>query len=181
MGGGRLDAGKAVEMAYKMAQPPGVIKIKNRDFYRNRTFEFKNAPYDITIENQKFRDSVKADFIARNYIGLKNALLSPNSNGNISIAIDPSALSDSPRLKTAQRTLSNKKAGKSSFSDGKTFQLKYFLKNGIRENIDLRHPYDPVQTRSTPSLLFTLNTNGRGYCNSGDIQYTVKEQLFYSK
>jgi len=90
LGAGRLDAGKAVEMAYQMAQEQDTLVISGRDFYRDWFFEIKNAPYAITIENQTFRDSIRAEFTARNFISLeKDVLLEPTGEGYIEFKIDP--------------------------------------------------------------------------------------------
>jgi len=89
LGAGRLDAGKAVEMAYRMAQEHDTLKINGRDFYRNWRFVIKNAPEVIEIENETFRDSMQVEFTAREEIILKDGvLLRPNEAGSIELKID---------------------------------------------------------------------------------------------
>lgn len=96
LGAGRLDVGKAVEMAYRMQQATDTLKINGRDFYRDWEFEIKNAPYAIEIENETFRDTLKVDFTAREVIILKaGTFLSPQNyangkSGAISLKIDGS-------------------------------------------------------------------------------------------
>ena len=88
LGAGRVDAYKAVKMAKQMKEMNGNVVISNRDFYR---FDFKlnNAPFNITINNQTFRDSSTVDFKARNAIKLKpNTVLRPDSKGYIKLSID---------------------------------------------------------------------------------------------
>lgn len=90
LGAGRLDAYRAVKMAYEMQLQEGTVEVANRDFYR---FDFKlfSSPYQIDIKNQTFRDSSTVDFKARKRIHLKpGTRLSPDSNGFVKLAIDPS-------------------------------------------------------------------------------------------
>lgn len=49
----------------------------------------------------------------------------------------------------------------SSFFDGKTFELDYFIKDNLREEVDLVHPNDPTgnSTLSIPVLIFSFNTD----------------------
>lgn len=186
MGAGRLDAYKAVKMAYKMAQPNDFIEIKNRDFYRDWSFEIKNSPYGIKINNEKFRESIKVDFTARNYIELENTVLEPNSNGSTILSIDPTIpLPSSARI--SQNRNSKKATVSTSFFDGKIFQLEYFLKNGVQENLDLVNPNDPSgsTSRSVPFIEFTFNMESdklevdiSGYCNVTSAKYVANETDF---
>ncbi len=99
LGAGRLDAGKAVEMAYQMAQEYDTLEIYGRDFYRDWEFEIKNAPYAIEIENETFRDSIQVHFTARNFIDLKEGVYLAPDTGSILLEIDknrPLALQEPP-------------------------------------------------------------------------------------
>lgn len=44
-----------------------------------------------------------------------------------------------------------------TFFDGKTFELEYFLKNNVREELDLRNPNDPSgnTSRGIPEIRFS--------------------------
>lgn len=89
LGAGRVDAYKAVKMAYDMQLQKGIVEVKDRDFYR---FDFKlfSSPYQIELENQTFRDSSTVDFKARKRIQLKpGTQLAPDKNGFVKLAIDP--------------------------------------------------------------------------------------------
>lgn len=89
LGAGRIDAYKAVKMAHDMQQKTGTVDVSGRDFYR---FEFtlKSSPYQIAIQNQRFRDSATVDFKARKRIHLKSGThLKPDENGFVKLSIDP--------------------------------------------------------------------------------------------
>lgn len=89
LGAGRVDAYRAVKMAYDMQLEKGIVEVSNRDFYR---FDFKlfSSPYQIEIKNQTFRDSTTVDFKARNRIHLKPGThLAPDKNGFVKLSIDP--------------------------------------------------------------------------------------------
>jgi len=90
LGAGRVDAYRAVKMAYDMQLDKGTVEVANRDFYR---FDFKlfSSPYQIEIKNQTFRDSSTVDFKARKRIHLKpGTRLAPDANGYVKLSIDPS-------------------------------------------------------------------------------------------
>lgn len=89
LGAGRVDAYRAVKMAYDMQLEKGIVEVAHRDFYR---FDFKlfSSPYQIEIKNQTFRDSATVDFNARKRIHLKpGTRLSPDKNGFVKLSIDP--------------------------------------------------------------------------------------------
>lgn len=89
LGAGRVDAYKAVKMAYDMQLEKGVVDVSGRDFYR---FNFKlfSSPYQINIQNQTFRDSSTVDFKARKSIQIKaGTKLQPDQNGFVKLSIDP--------------------------------------------------------------------------------------------
>lgn len=89
-GAGSLHTGKAVKMSYDMLQSDMHALIENQNFHR---WNFKlNAPYNIRIRNQKFTDSVKVDFTAKNEIIIENeTVLLPSEKGEILLKIDPDA------------------------------------------------------------------------------------------
>ena len=89
LGSGRVDAYRAVKMARETKALFGNLEIENRDFYRFN-FKIENAPYNITLRNQTFRDSSTVDFKARNSIVLKpNTALRPDKLGFMKLSIDP--------------------------------------------------------------------------------------------
>lgn len=176
LGAGRLDAGKAVRMAYKMAQPFDTIKIENRDFYRNWKFEINNAPYGIMIKNEKFRDSIKVDFKGRDFIELENTTLSPNASGSIFLSINQgNALRNFNNTKQISNYNNNNNTF--DFFEGKTFQLEYFLKNGVKELFSANYNQSP----KPPYIVFLKNDNSSqlyakidGFCNLTDTKYKIE-------
>ncbi|MBT8276916.1 MAG: S8 family serine peptidase [Bacteroidia bacterium] len=89
LGSGRVDAYKAVKMARDMKELMGNVNVSGRDFSRFH-FRLKNSPYNITVENQTFRDSSSVAFTARHGIVLKpGTRLAPDKNGYVSLGIDP--------------------------------------------------------------------------------------------
>jgi len=89
LGAGRVDAYRAVKMAYEMQLDQGTVEVANRDFYR---FDFTlfSSPYQIEIKNQTFRDSSTVNFKARKRIHLKpGTRLAPDKNGFVKLSIDP--------------------------------------------------------------------------------------------
>ena len=68
--------------------------------------------------------------------------------------------------------------------DGKTFELSHFLKDGVREELDLEHPNGPSGNSSLhiPYLEYTFNTtsnqlesNISGYCNGTNAKYIINQ------
>ncbi|MFK8060548.1 MAG: T9SS type A sorting domain-containing protein [Polaribacter sp.] len=64
-----------------------------------------------------------------------------------------------------------------SFFDSKSYQLKYFLKNGVQEDFDFTH-HNGQGTRNAPIIKFLLNnetnlleTDISGYCNNTKVKY----------
>lgn len=177
LGAGRLDAGKAVEMAYKMAQPNDFIDIEDRDFYRDWAFEIKNAPYGIKISNEKFRDSIKVDFTAKNFIEIENSIIEPNSLGYSILSIDPNIPIPSMNRGFVKVKKYNN-TNNISFFEGKTFQLEYFLKNGLREDLKFyegESPLPPNIDFITSEISNQLNANFGGYCNVTGAIYKVED------
>ena len=182
LGAGRLDAGKAVKMAYNMAQPTGVVEVKGRDFYRDWLYKLENAPYNIEIENQIFRDTIQVNFTARNSIEIQNATLAPNSIGFTELSIDPTI-----PLPTSSKTAIKKKPIayiNTTIFDNKEFTLKYFVKDGVKEDLILTNPNDPSgnTSRGVPKIEFTLDKISNlldagllGYCNGSNAKYKIHE------
>jgi len=72
----------------------------------------------------------------------------------------------------------------SSFFDGKTFQLDYFFKNGVHEELDLLNPNDPSgnTNREIPQLALFFNSETdkletmiNGYCNVTSAKYLIHD------
>ncbi len=180
LGAGRLDAGKAVKMAYNMVQPTGIVEVKDRDFYRNWLYKLENAPYGIKIENEIFRDSIKVDFTARDYIEIENTTLNPNSLGFAELSIDPST-----PLPTSSKGIEKKNSIvtiNTSLFNNREFTLKYFLKNQVREDLDLKNPNDSNDetSRGIPNIIFSLNPNSEyldaelnGFCNVSSATFKI--------
>jgi len=181
LGAGRLDAGKAVEMAYNMAQPQGIVDVENRDFYRDWSFELKNAPYQINIQNQIFRDTIKVDFIARNNIELENTLIEPNSLGYTVLSIDPNI--PLPLVPSSVSPIITKlKSHKPSFSEKSIYKLEYFLVNDNREDLVLINDNNSDEKLEVPYIEFEMNSLSNqlelpiisGFCNITEAIYKDK-------
>jgi len=181
LGAGRLDAGKAVEMAYNMTQPQGIVEIENRDFYRDWSFELKNAPYQINIQNQIFRDTVKVDFIARNNIEIENTVIEPNNLGYTVLSIDPTI--PLPLVpSTANSVAAKSKPNKPSFSQKSTYKLEYFLVNGNREDLVLINDNSSDEKLGIPYIELKMNSSNNqlelpiisGFCNTTEAIYKDK-------
>lgn len=72
----------------------------------------------------------------------------------------------------------------STFFEGKTFELKHFIKNGKVEELDLKNPSDPSgnATRGIPFVDFNfsadenqLEASINGYCNGTEATYKIFE------
>ena len=88
LGAGRVNAYRAVKMARETKELFGNVEVSNRDLYRYH-YRLENAPYDITIKNQTFRDSASVRFKARNAIYLKPGThLKPDTSSIMSFKID---------------------------------------------------------------------------------------------
>ncbi|CAL2093087.1 S8 family serine peptidase [Tenacibaculum sp. 190524A05c] len=171
LGAGRLDAGKAVEMAYKMNQSKSFIEINNRHFYRNWKFEIKNAPYGIKVNNEKFTDSIKVNLTAKKYIEIENSTIEPNSIGGIELSVE-----ETPILIPIENNLVLKnKTNNSHFFLNKTLFLDYSVINGIKTE----HSNSELHS-FTPSIRISLNKKTNeiyadliGYCNTSSSVYKL--------
>lgn len=89
LGSGRVNAHEAVKMARDLTLPDGTVLISERDFSRFH-FELKQAPNNIRIQNQTFRDSATVAFTGKRAIQLKPGThLKPDRSGYVSLQIDP--------------------------------------------------------------------------------------------
>ncbi|WP_445749059.1 S8 family serine peptidase [Polaribacter sp.] len=180
LGSGRLDAGKAVEMAYKMALSNDYIIVENRDFYRDWNFQIKNAPYGIKIKNEQFRDSIKVDFTARNYIEIENTVINPNLIGKTILSIDPTI----PQPVFSKSINFSKKISPnndSRFFINKTFKLEYFLEDGVRrdfKSVGNDNPNPPTIEFIKDEASTYFNVILDGYCNASAAVFDIKSNYF---
>ena len=68
----------------------------------------------------------------------------------------------------------------SSFFDGKTFELQYFLKDGVRENLNLSpndYPFPPEITFSKEENTDLIFASIAGYCNGTTAKYEVENNF----
>ena len=89
LGGGSLDAFKAVEMANEMAKPYGTVNVIDRLLYRNWFYKLETAPYQIKMSNNKVTDGAKVKFFARNDIDVLSGDYKPTA-GYIDLQINAS-------------------------------------------------------------------------------------------
>ncbi len=178
LGAGRLDAGKAVEMAYKMAQPQDSIIISDRDFYRDWTFVLKNAPYGIKIDNEIFRDSIKVDFTARNFIELENTVLEPNSFGYTSLSIDPSAPLPTVLNNNSTNVLASNQSNNNNLLGDSEFIFSHYLVDNEKEEVNLS------SNESIPTIKINLNKEKKvletvvsAFCNGTSVVYKDKGEF----
>tara|TARA_R110002072_G_scaffold18623_1_gene69515 strand:- start:35587 stop:37242 length:1656 start_codon:yes stop_codon:yes gene_type:complete len=88
LGAGRVNAYRAVKMARETKELFGNVEVSNRDMYRYH-YRLENAPYNITVKNQTFRDSASVRFKARNAIYLKpGTTLRPDKTSRMTFKID---------------------------------------------------------------------------------------------
>ena len=77
-------------MVYDKYSDAETVIIEDQDFPR-WDFKFTAVSEKVLIRNQKFRESSTLDLSARNQIVIsENTVLKPNTNGRISLKIDPS-------------------------------------------------------------------------------------------
>ena len=89
LGAGRINAYRAVKMARETKELFGNVMVSNRDMYRYH-YRLENAPYEITVKNQTFRDSASVRFKARNAIYLKpGTTLRPDKTSSMHFSITP--------------------------------------------------------------------------------------------
>lgn len=88
LGAGRINGYRAVKMARETKEMFGNVEVSNRDMYRYH-YRLENAPYNITVKNQTFRDSASVRFKARNAIYLKpGTTLRPDKTSRMHFSID---------------------------------------------------------------------------------------------
>lgn len=89
LGAGRVNAYRAVKMARESKELFGTLEVSNRNMYRYH-YRLENAPYNILVKNQTFRDSASVSFTARNAIYLKpGTRLAPDKTSKMEFKIDP--------------------------------------------------------------------------------------------
>ncbi len=88
LGAGRLDAFKAVKMAFEMSKPFGTVIVEDRNLYRNWFYKLESAPYSINLKNNVFKLASKVKFFARNNINIESGDYIPNT-GYIDLQINP--------------------------------------------------------------------------------------------
>jgi subtilisin family serine protease len=94
LGAGRVNAYRAVKMARESKELFGTLEVSNRDMYRYH-YRLENAPYNIEVKNQTFRDSASVSFTARNAIHLKpGTRLAPDKTSKMEFKIDPTIPTD---------------------------------------------------------------------------------------
>ena len=89
LGGGALNAFKAVEMANEMAKPFGTVNVIDRILYRNWFYKLETAPFEIKMSNNLVTDGAKIKFFARNNIEILSGDYKPDI-GYVDLQINPS-------------------------------------------------------------------------------------------
>ena len=88
-GAGMLQTGDAVEMVYQLYSDKETATIEGQDFSR-WDFKLTSLSEGVVMRNQIFREDAKLHLKAKNSIVLsQNTHLKPNTNGRISLKIDP--------------------------------------------------------------------------------------------
>ncbi len=88
-GAGMLQTGDAVEMVYQLYSDKETATIEGQDFSR-WDFKLTSLSEGVVMRNQIFREDAKLHLKAKNSVVLsQNTHLKPNTNGGISIKIDP--------------------------------------------------------------------------------------------
>ncbi len=131
--------------------------------------------------------SIKVDFTAKNYIELKNTVLKPNSIGSVILSINSvSAKPSSPiRIAVSKENQLAKETNNLSFFEGNKFQLEYYLKNGVREDLILTD-LTGQRFRGVPTMKFEIQdaTTKKigallvGYCNVSNAIYKIHDTYF---
>lgn len=86
LGGGALNAFKAVEMANEMAKPIGTVTVNDRILYRSWFYKLETAPFEIKMTNNKVTDGAKVKFSARANIEILSGDYNP-STGYVDLLI----------------------------------------------------------------------------------------------
>lgn len=93
LGGGALDAFKAVEMADEMAKPFGEVVVEDRILYRNWFYKLETAPYEIKMQNNLVTEGAKIKFFARDNIEILSGDYLPTT-GYVDLQINPNLVLD---------------------------------------------------------------------------------------
>lgn len=90
-GAGALHTGRAVKMTHDMLTEKDTLLLENQGFTR---WNFKlDAPHNIYITKEQFRDSARVDFTAKRQIFLgPDTVLLPDQKGSIHLKIDAEAM-----------------------------------------------------------------------------------------
>lgn len=88
LGGGSLNAFKAVEMANEMAKPFGTVNVNDRILYRNWFYKLETAPFEIKMSNNIVTDRAKIKFIAKDNIEITSGDYKPDI-GYMDLQINP--------------------------------------------------------------------------------------------
>jgi subtilisin family serine protease len=78
LGGGSLNAYKAVEMSNEMSKTHGTINVENRNLYRNWFYILQTAPFEIKMLNNQIKEAAKVKFFARNNIEILSGDYKPD-------------------------------------------------------------------------------------------------------
>lgn len=89
LGGGSLNAFKAVEMANEMAKPFGTVNVNDRILYRNWFYKLETAPFEIKMSNNIVTDGPKIKFFAKDNIEITSGDYKPDI-GYVDLQINPS-------------------------------------------------------------------------------------------
>lgn len=108
LGGGSLNAFRAVEMANEMALPFGTVNVNDRILYRNWFYKLETAPFEIKMFDNLVTEGAKIKFVARDNIEILSGDYSPdigyvdlqiNPNSSLSCAIPSSRLTQEKKSK----------------------------------------------------------------------------------
>ena len=89
LGGGSLNAFKAVEMANEMAKPFGTVNVNDRILYRNWFYKLETAPFEIKMSNNIVKDGAKIKFFAKDNIEINSGDYTADI-GYMDLQINPS-------------------------------------------------------------------------------------------
>ena len=88
LGGGSLNAFRAVEMANEMALPFGTVNVNDRILYRNWFYKLETAPFEIKMFDNLVTEGAKIKFIARDNIEILSGDYRPDI-GYVDLQINP--------------------------------------------------------------------------------------------
>jgi subtilisin family serine protease len=78
LGGGSLNAFRAVEMANEMAKPFGTVNVIDRILYRNWFYKLETAPFEIKMSNNNISNGAKIKFFAKDNIEILSGDYKPD-------------------------------------------------------------------------------------------------------